>query len=44
MIATTDLLPTNEQLEKMLEVLRKLEKPTDELVLAKALLISDEDI
>ncbi len=42
-IVTTDLLPTNQYLEKMLERLNSLEKATDQLVLAIGLLISDED-
>lgn len=42
-IVTTDLLPTNKHLEKMLKSLGEWQKPTDELVLAKALIISDEE-
>ncbi len=42
-IVTTDLLPTNQHLEKMLTKLNSWNKPTDELVLATALLISDEE-
>ena len=42
-VVTTDLLPTNLQLEKMLAKLNSWTKPTDELVLATALLISDEE-
>jgi len=42
-IVTTDLLPTNQHLEKMLSKLNEWKKPTDELVLATALLISDEE-
>ena len=42
-IVTTDLLPTNQHLEKMLMKLNSWKKPTDELVLATALLISDEE-
>lgn len=42
-IVTTDLLPTNQHLEKMLTKLNSWKKPTDELVLATALLISDEE-
>lgn len=41
-IVTTDLLSTNYHLEKMLEKLKEFKKPTDELVLAKALIISEE--
>ena len=41
-IVTTDLLPTNQHLEKMLTKLNSWNKPTDELVLATALLISEE--
>ena len=42
-IVTTDLLPTNQHLEKMLTKLYSWKKPTDELVLATALLISEEE-
>ena len=42
-IVTTDLLPTNQHLEKMLKRLNSLEKATDQLVLAIGLLISDEE-
>ena len=41
-IVTTDLLPTNQHLEKMLIKLNSWNNPTDELVLATALLISKE--
>ncbi len=41
-IVTTDLLPSNSHLEKMLNKLNSLTAPTDELVLATALLLSEE--
>lgn len=42
-IVTTDLLPTNRHLEKMLAKLNSWKKPTDDLVLASALVLSDEE-
>ena len=41
-IVTTDLLPTNEHLEKMLTKLNSWSNPTDGLVLAAALRISED--
>ena len=40
-VITSDLLPTNDHLEKMLLRLDSLKNPTDELVIATALIISE---